>query len=173
MAISVSIFINFTYYNLIMTYYTIYTSTPYDQVTLKTLREITEASRRNNPENDITGILLSIENKYLQFLEGPEDKVNELFERIQKDPRHRNVTKWVSGFSHERVFGDWSMGSWMLTNDELKNLPALSDLKNFLEDPINNHLPSKKFIVMMNDLLKTWIAHEPERLKKMNDDLSS
>lgn len=156
-----------------MTYYTIYTSTPQDKVTLETLKDITLASQKNNPQKQITGILLSIENKYLQYLEGPEENVNELYEKIWKDPRHQHVTQWIKGYSKERVFGDWSMGSWMLTNDELKNISALSDLKKFLDDPMNNMLQSKKFIAMMNDLLKTWIAHEPERLKKMKDGLSS
>ncbi len=156
-----------------MTYYTIYTSTPKDKVTLETLKDITLTSQKNNPQKEITGILLSIENKYLQYLEGPEENVNELYEKIWKDPRHQHVTQWVKGYSKERVFGDWSMGSWMLTNDELKNISALSDLKKFLDDPMNNMLQSKKFIAMMNDLLKTWIAHEPERLKKMKDGLSS
>ncbi|WP_436514540.1 BLUF domain-containing protein [Ekhidna sp. To15] len=156
-----------------MTYYTIYTSTPREKVTMETLREITQASQKNNPEKEITGILLGIENKFLQYLEGPEENVNALYEKIWKDPRHQNVTQWIKGYSNDRVFKDWSMGSWMLTNDELKNLPALSDLKNFLDDPINSELQSKKFIAMMNDLLKTWIAHEPERIKKMRDDLSS
>lgn len=156
-----------------MTYYTIYTSTPKDKVTMEVLRDITQASQKNNPKNEITGILLGIENKFLQYLEGPEEKVNELFEKIWKDPRHEHVTQWVKGFSKGRVFGDWSMGSWMLTNEELKKIPALSDLKKFLDDPLNSHLKSTKFIAMMNDLLKTWIAHEPERLKKMRDELSN
>ncbi len=137
------------------------------------LMDITRVSQKNNPSKDITGILLGIENKFLQYLEGPEENITELFDKIWKDPRHQNVTQWIKGFSNERVFKDWSMGSWMLTNEELKNLPALSDLKNFLDDPINSELQSKKFITMMNDLLKTWIAHEPERLKKMRDELSS
>lgn len=156
-----------------MTYYTIYTSTPREKITIETLRDITHVSQKNNPARGITGILLGIENKFLQYLEGPEENVNELFDKIWKDPRHKNVTQWIKGYSNDRVFTDWSMGSWMLTNDELKELPALADLKKFLDDPINSELQSKKFITMMNDLLKTWIAHEPERLKKMKDDLSS
>ncbi|MEO9482977.1 MAG: BLUF domain-containing protein [Ekhidna sp.] len=156
-----------------MTYYTIYTSTPKDQVTMETLRDITKSAQKNNPEKEITGILLCIENKFLQYLEGSEENVNELFGKIWKDSRHHHVTQWIKGFSDGRVFEDWSMGSWMLTNDELKNLPALSDLKRFLEDPLTSELKSAKFITMMNDLLKTWIAHEPERLKKMRDELSN
>lgn len=156
-----------------MIYYTIYTSTPTDQVTLETLREITKISRKNNPGKGITGILLGIENKYLQFLEGPEENVNELFQKISSDPRHNNVTAWLRGFADERIFKDWSMASWMLSNKELEQLPALADLKSFMEDSVNGELPPKKFITMMNDLLKTWIAHEPERMKKINDNLSN
>lgn len=156
-----------------MTYYTIYTSTPRGEVTLQGLREITEVSKKNNPSRNITGILMAIDNKYLQYLEGPEEEVNALYDKIWRDPRHQNVTQWLRGFTKECVFKGWSMGSWMLTNEELKELPALADLRKFLADPINQELPSKKFIAMMNDLLKTWIAHEPERMKKMNDESSS
>ncbi|WP_462253696.1 BLUF domain-containing protein [Ekhidna sp.] len=156
-----------------MTYYTIYTSTPKEKMTIEMLRDITLSSQKNNPANGVTGILLGIENKFLQYLEGPEESVVALFGKIWKDPRHHQVTQWVKGFSKDRIFENWSMGSWMLTNDELKQIPALSDLKNFLDDPLNSELKSAKFMTMMNDLLKTWIAHEPERLKKMRDELSS
>lgn len=156
-----------------MTFYTIYTSTPRDKMTMEMLMDITRVSQKNNALKDITGILLGIENKFMQYLEGPEDHVNELFETIWKDPRHRNVTQWIKGYSNDRVFKDWSMGSWMLSNEELKKISALRDLKAFLDDPINSELQTKKFIKMMNDLLKTWIEHEPERLKKMKDELSS
>ncbi|MEP1034155.1 BLUF domain-containing protein [Ekhidna sp.] len=156
-----------------MTYFTIYTSTPREKLTLKTLMEITETSQKNNLKNNITGILLGIENKFMQYFEGSEENVNELFDKIWRDPRHKNVTQWIKGFTDARVFKEWSMGSWMLSNDELKTNPALADLKKFLDNPMNDELQVKKFMAMMNDLLKTWIAHEPERLKKIRDELSS
>ncbi len=114
-------------------------------------------------------MLLGIENKYLQYLEGGEKEVTLLMENIKKDPRHQMVTVWIQGFTEERVFSDWSMGSWMMSNEELGKLSALDDLKNFLRDPMNNEHQSKKFIAMMNGLLKTWIAHEPERVKKLKN----
>ena len=113
-------------------------------------------------------MLLGIENKFLQYLEGDEEEVMKLFEKIKSDPRHKDITVWIKGYGSDMVFQDWSMGSWLLTNEELERLSALEDLKSFLQDPVNEELQSKKFIGMMNSLLKTWIAHEPERVKIMS-----
>ncbi len=153
-----------------MIYYTIYTSTPRGEVTLDILNEIAQASHSYNSEYGITGMLLGIENKYLQYLEGDEKAVNELFPKIKQDPRHHQVSQWVKGFGGQRIFSEWSMGSWMLTNDQLKSLSALDDLASFLEAPsvVNGEVHSKKFMTMMHGLLKTWLAHEPERMKKLN-----
>jgi hypothetical protein len=136
-------------------------------MTIEVVEEITQASIRNNKQNDITGMLLAIEGHYLQFLEGKEAEVRILIEKIKQDPRHKDLVVWVTGYREERIFGQWSMGSWMLNNEVLKKLPGLKDLKNFIRDPENIDMPAKKFIMMMNGLLKTWIANEPERVKKL------
>ena len=151
----------------IMIFYLIYTSTPRNTVTRESLDEITNISIANNAKANVTGMLLGIENKFLQFLEGDEKDVLEVYNRIKNDPRHKDVNLWVKGFADQRTFQSWSMGSWLLTNEELEKLEALNELKAFLNDPVNNNLQSKKFLTMMNGLLKTWIAHEPERVKKM------
>ena len=155
-----------------MIYYTIYTSTPTEEVTKKMLDDITQESIHWNKDHGITGILISMDGRFHQFLEGDEKDVIEVFEMIKKDPRHQNVTPRVKGYANERVFSNWSMGSWMLSNEELENLSVLRDLKKYLENPVNDTLQSKKYLVMMDNILKTWIAHEPERaerLKKKNE----
>ncbi|WP_425389551.1 BLUF domain-containing protein [Ekhidna sp.] len=150
-----------------MIFYIIYTSTPTGKVTSDKLNDITQESIKWNSAHDITGMLLNVEDKYFQFLEGEEPEVRKLFDMIKGDPRHENVTLRIQGYSNDRVFSEWSMGSWMLSNKDLLELSALEDLKSFLEDPVNNNLQSKKFIGMMNNLLQTWMAHEPERAKKL------
>jgi len=146
-----------------MIFYTIYTSHPKVPMTVEILDDITITSKVKNREKNITGMLLGIENRYLQFLEGEEDDVNGLMDSIKKDRRHHKVTEWVKGFSNDRVFHDWSMGSWMLSNESLERLPGMEDIKNFLQNPANAGLQSTRFIGMMNNLLQTWIEHEPER----------
>ena len=149
--------------------YTIYTSTSRGELTLDVINEIADTSMKKNTQFGITGILLGIESKYLQYLEGEEREVQKLFEKIKLDPRHHQVNQWVKGYADDRVFSEWSMGSWMLTNDQLNGLSALEDLTKFMQDPNNSEIHSKKFIAMMHSLLKTWLAHEPKRMKKLNE----
>ena len=138
-------------------------------MTMEIVDEITEASIRNNKEFNITGMLLGIEGHYLQYLEGEEKDVLNLLEIIKKDVRHKELVVWVQGFYDNRVFSEWSMGSWMLTNEKLEKLTALTDIKNFLENPENTELQTTKFMHMMQGLLNTWIAHEPERSKRLKN----
>ena len=153
-----------------MNYYIIYTSTPVGTVSQGAVDQITEESIAWNSANGITGMLLCLEDQYLQFLEGSEEDVIEIFEKIQNDPRHENVNVRIRGYSDERVFSSWSMGSWMLSNEDLNKLSALDDLKDYLNDPLNTNLQSKRYFSMMDNLLRTWLAHEPERAKRLKDD---
>ena len=150
-----------------MIYYIIYTSVPSGEVSQKVVDEITDKSIAWNTDHGITGMLLCMENQFLQLLEGDENDVNEIFEKIRQDPRHQNVSVRIRGYSDDRVFSEWSMGSWMLSNENLNELSALEDLKNPLADPVNTSLQSKKYFMMMDNLLKTWIAHEPERAERL------
>ncbi|NQZ75718.1 MAG: BLUF domain-containing protein [Ekhidna sp.] len=150
-----------------MIYYTIYTSTPVEKITESVLDNITEVSMKWNKEHQITGMLLALEDRFIQFLEGDDEEVKSIFEKIKEDKRHNNVIRKIQGYSNDRVFQEWSMGSWMLSNQALQELSAMDDLKGFLQDPVNASLQSARMVTMMNNLLKTWIAHEPERTKKL------
>lgn len=152
-----------------MIFYTIYTSTPRIPMTKELLDQITATAIRNNKQKNITGMLLGIEGKYLQYLEGTEKNVVELFDKIKLDGRHHQVNQWVKGFTDKRIFSDWSMGSWMLNNEELMRLGSLKDLQSFLKSPESSSTPSGRFIQMMHDLLKTWIDHEPERVMRLKE----
>ena len=136
-------------------------------MTLDVLDSITATSAKNNQKIGVTGMLLGIENRYLQYLEGEEAEVKALLQRIKKDGRHYEVTQWVSGFADDRTFSNWSMGSWLMSNQELESLSALADIRSFLKDPKSQTNGSKKFITMMDGLLKTWIEHEPERAVRL------
>lgn len=68
-----------------MVFFLIYTSSPRGQMTPQVLEEITQSSQKNNAKKGITGMLLGIENKYLQYLEGEEKDVLQLMEKIKTD----------------------------------------------------------------------------------------
>jgi len=49
------------------------------------------------------------EGYFAQVLEGPQDAVEETFERIQMDPRHRDVQIVEFAPVPERTFDQWAM----------------------------------------------------------------
>jgi blue light- and temperature-responsive anti-repressor len=73
------------------------------------LDSILQASRRNNPSEDVTGALLFNDGCFAQVLEGPRPSVERIFERIQRDRRHGQVTVVDNGFSDRRDFPNWAM----------------------------------------------------------------
>ncbi len=66
-------------------------------------------ARRNNQAIGVTGALLFTRFWFAQVLEGPRDAVEMIFERIQSDPRHGDVTVLSFLPAEQRSFPDWSM----------------------------------------------------------------
>ena len=71
---------------------------------------ILAVSRRNNAAEGITGMLLYHDQSFLQVLEGEEPALSRRFERIARDPRHRNLIVLARGGVQARAFGAWRMG---------------------------------------------------------------
>ena len=73
------------------------------------LKDIIASSQKNNPEEGVTGCLLSGSNSFLQLLEGPADFIDTLYSKISKDNRHENVMTLCEEKIDERLFLSWSM----------------------------------------------------------------
>jgi hypothetical protein len=71
--------------------------------------KILEVARKNNLQREITGALLYSGGYFCQVIEGTEEALEELFEIIQMDGRHSNVTVLHFEVIEERNFTDWSM----------------------------------------------------------------
>lgn len=73
---------------------------------------ILRQSRTSNPRHGITGVLCVCPNGplFIQALEGGREAVNALYNRIVRDPRHRDVTLLRYQDIAERRFAGWSMG---------------------------------------------------------------
>jgi Sensors of blue-light using FAD len=79
------------------------------------IEDLLAVSRRNNTATDITGLLLYWDGNFLQYVEGPEQTVDTLLERIRLDPRHGDVIVLDRAPINERAFPDWRMGYQRLT----------------------------------------------------------
>src|ERR1700759_1837334 len=66
-------------------------------------------SRTRNAKFDVTGALLFTESCFTQILEGPESAVGLIFDAIQHDARHRDVTLVSFKPAPLRYFPEWSM----------------------------------------------------------------
>ena len=67
-------------------------------------------SRGHNPKLGITGILCQSGNLFMQLLEGGRLPVNELYNQIVRDARHRDVVLLHYEEVTERRFSGWTMG---------------------------------------------------------------
>ena len=95
-----------------------------------TLNDIIASSQKNNPEEGVTGCLLSGSNSFLQLLEGPADFIDKLYSKISKDNRHENVVTLCDEKIGERLFLSWSMKLAPFENMEWSNKDF--DSGNFL-----------------------------------------
>ncbi|MBV1776489.1 BLUF domain-containing protein [Burkholderiaceae bacterium DAT-1] len=87
----------------------IYASRSVTPVTQSLSDEILQAARRYNPEHGITGILCFNDSIFVQALEGSREKVNELYVRIARDERHRDLILLEYSEITERKYPSWSM----------------------------------------------------------------
>lgn len=89
----------------------VYTSTANQDFSAADLKKLLVGARLRNKAVGVTGMLVFHEGVFLQAIEGEKRAVNEVFDRIQNDRRHRDLVVLHRGPGPEqRVFGDWSMG---------------------------------------------------------------
>lgn len=71
--------------------------------------DILAQSRRNNEPRNIGGVLCYGDGFFFQCLEGERGAVEELYDRLLGDPRHRDVTLLSKRPVQQRMFKLWSM----------------------------------------------------------------
>jgi hypothetical protein len=74
------------------------------------LASILAVAQRDNAAAGITGALLHSRRWFAQVLEGERGALEALYARIERDPRHRDVTLLALHPATRRVFESWSMG---------------------------------------------------------------
>lgn len=88
----------------------VYCSSATQPFDVEDLSDLLAVSRARNSERDITGMLLYRGGEFVQILEGPRSNVEQLMEKIGRDPRHTDVRVLIEEPLHERRFDDWTMG---------------------------------------------------------------
>ena len=110
----------------------IYGSSATHRMSAEELITILEEARQNNTQLNITGMLLYDDGNFLQVLEGEDEVVTNLYNKIYKDPRHGSVMLYVKKQIDKRQFDDWAMGFVDVRQLDVDNIPGYS---RFLNDP--------------------------------------
>ena len=100
------------------------------------LHDILSSARRNNQRDQITGMLLYCNGRFLQILEGSKDAVSRTFDRIREDNRHHGVFKLDELVVAERQFGNWAMGFEKLNDAAIVESTELGTLFQAQNDAI-------------------------------------
>lgn len=73
------------------------------------IAEIMAEIQRNNRFDQITGALAYDRGRFIQYIEGPGDRIDALVHRLIADPRHTNMTIRMEEPAPARLFPEWSM----------------------------------------------------------------
>lgn len=110
-------------------YYLCYKS----ELALKTSEEelikILQVAQANNLKNQVTGMLLYIDNHFIQLIEGEKETIKNLFKKIAIDKRHYGVKILSEGDVPKRFFPNWIMGFRALSPQDLKDMAEMNGLK--------------------------------------------
>jgi len=88
----------------------LYASRAAEPVTAELVDSILRSSHTHNPALGITGVLCYGGDVYMQVLEGGRAAVNNLYNTIVRDSRHREVMLLKYSEIAERRFAGWTMG---------------------------------------------------------------
>ena len=123
-------------------FYLIYVSHATEGLKSSDLQDILDKSRQANSYIGITGLLLYKNNRFMQLIEGQEDVVRALYQKISQDPRHRDLIVLQEDTEPERQFLGWSMAFRHL-NESREALPSAfkgeSGEIEFADDALERH----------------------------------
>lgn len=105
------------------------------------LEQIMTSAARNNAAAGVTGLLLFNGQNFLQLLEGEEDAVARLLDRVEDDPRHSGVVVVTSLAIETRSFPEWSMRLLRLSTSVEDRRAALEvHLPERLDEMVRRHI---------------------------------
>jgi hypothetical protein len=99
-------------------YEVLYVSTLAPDAPISVVAAIARKARSANQERDITGLLIFDGMRFCQQLEGSQQAILALLERIRQDARHVNVEILHHGALAERRFKYFSLGYPSADSDE-------------------------------------------------------
>lgn len=89
----------------------IFCSRPSFDFSREDLLNIMVSAQEKNNHEQLSGLLIFHRHKFIQLIEGSDNKVDGLFAKIQRDPRHTGIKTLFYQSSPTRVLPTWVMAS--------------------------------------------------------------
>lgn len=120
-----------------------YVSCTKEPMSSEALLELLLECRRNNQACGVTGMLLYGNGTFLQVVEGDDQVVDELVEKILKDSRHDDIQVLSRKSIAEREYAEWSMGFEQFSDEDLGKVEGLANFRpdNFTFEYLSGHGP--------------------------------
>ena len=106
----------------------IYVSLASRDLPAEELAQLLDKARTHNATLGITGMMIYHRREFMQLLEGEQEAVQSLYDRIASDPRHQQLRKIWDGPIRERGFSDWGMAFVAPDELDLRSKPGYQDL---------------------------------------------
>lgn len=100
------------------------------QILQSQIESILTSASNNNVKLGITGALLYSGGYFCQVIEGEEDNLESIFETIQQDSRHAEITVLNFEKTNERNFSEWSMAFAGIEESMRFDITGLKDIKD-------------------------------------------
>ena len=123
------------------------------------IQKMLKKARLFNHQHGITGCLLYHNGEFIQYLEGNQIKVLELFDKIKKDKRHTDIEMISFAERESREFDKWEMAyeDFFGDNDQIVYLKLL--VSTYFDSPdelTRLHPASLPFWETVNKLLNKY-----------------
>lgn len=105
--------------------------------------ELINKAQTMNTKLGLTGLLMYRQNTFIQLLEGEEQVVRELYEKISKDRRHTDVKILIESKSSMRIVPQWSMNYVESVSEDV----SVKSLFEVFEKMVNES-PKDKNLIM-------------------------
>ncbi|MEP3482314.1 MAG: BLUF domain-containing protein [Fuerstiella sp.] len=127
-----------------------YISTAAEGLTSLDYEDILSKARKNNQELELSGLLVVKGGLFAQAIEGREERVSALFEKIKLDKRHHRIVLISKTEIEERLFPNWEMGFKDIDVSESQLEIDLADPK-FVKQPelldrVFRHVVNQEFV---------------------------
>lgn len=135
----------------------LYSSKTHDRLPENDLTKLLSQSRKNNQLVNVNGILCYSHTDFIQVLEGPENVVLSLYQKILTDERHHECKLLNICLSNKYIFNNWSMGYIDISPGDMQTL------RQELPEKLSND-NADKFAYQLKTYLNKQSRKKPENI---------